>query len=121
MAVAVALGLAPTTGGAAGQESRGAGRPLGSPGTETSVSRSAFLMGTRLDLRIEGPGTRARLLAVSEAASRRQGEILRSGEPLLPAGTPLTPGALSLIAGHGHDELELQLGGPERAHPPHIR
>ncbi len=89
MAVAVALGLAPTTGGAAGQESRGAGRPLGSPGTETSVSRSAFLMGTRLDLRIEGPGTRARLLAVSEAvlAEVRRFEALLS---TWDAATPLS-------------------------------
>lgn len=89
VAVAVALGLAPTTGGAAGQESRGAGQPLGSPGTETSVSRIAFLMGTRLDLRIQGPGTRARLLAVSEAvlAEIRRFEALLS---TWDAATPLS-------------------------------
>jgi len=33
---------------------------------------------------------------------RRQGEILKSGEPLLPAGSRLTPGALSLLATHGY-------------------
>lgn len=36
---------------------------------------------------------------------RRQGEILRTGEPLLPAGALLTSGALSLAAGHGHSQL----------------
>jgi len=33
---------------------------------------------------------------------RRRGEILRAGDPLLPAGTRLTPGALALLATHGH-------------------
>jgi len=33
---------------------------------------------------------------------RRQGEILQMGDPLLPAGARLTPGALSLLAAHGH-------------------
>jgi molybdopterin molybdotransferase len=32
---------------------------------------------------------------------RRQGEVLRAGDPLLPAGSPLTPGALALLATHG--------------------
>lgn len=32
---------------------------------------------------------------------RLQGEVLRIGDPLLPAGTPLTPQALSLLATHG--------------------
>jgi molybdopterin molybdotransferase len=36
---------------------------------------------------------------------RRQGEILRVGDPLLPAGSPLTPGALALFATHGYAEL----------------
>jgi len=35
---------------------------------------------------------------------RRRGEILRRGEPLLPAGTLLTPGALALLATHGYGE-----------------
>lgn len=38
---------------------------------------------------------------------RRRGEILRSGEPLLAAGAPLTPGALSLLATHGHGTVEV--------------
>ena len=38
---------------------------------------------------------------------RRQGEILRSGAPLLAAGSHLTPGALSLIAGHGHETVRV--------------
>jgi molybdopterin molybdotransferase len=33
---------------------------------------------------------------------RRRGEVLCAGDPLLPAGTRLTPGALSLLAAHGH-------------------
>jgi molybdopterin molybdotransferase len=33
---------------------------------------------------------------------RRRGEILKVGDPLLPAGAVLTPGALSLLAAHGH-------------------
>jgi molybdopterin molybdotransferase len=33
---------------------------------------------------------------------RRRGEILRAGDPLLPAGARLTPGALALLATHGH-------------------
>ncbi|HVT61414.1 MAG TPA: gephyrin-like molybdotransferase Glp [Thermoanaerobaculia bacterium] len=36
---------------------------------------------------------------------RRRGEVLRAGQPLLAAGTPLTPGVLSLLAGHGYAEL----------------
>lgn len=33
---------------------------------------------------------------------RRRGEVLEAGDPLLPAGSLLTPGALSLVATHGH-------------------
>lgn len=36
---------------------------------------------------------------------RRQGEVLRRGAPLLPAGSLLTPGALALLATHGYTEL----------------
>jgi molybdopterin molybdotransferase len=36
---------------------------------------------------------------------RRRGEVLRAGDPLLPAGALVTPGALSLIATHGYLEL----------------
>ena len=36
---------------------------------------------------------------------RRRGEIVRRGEPLLPPGAPLTPGALALLATHGHEEV----------------
>ena len=36
---------------------------------------------------------------------RRRAEVLRAGDPLLPAGAPLTPEALALIATHGYREL----------------
>ncbi|HYU31339.1 MAG TPA: gephyrin-like molybdotransferase Glp [Thermoanaerobaculia bacterium] len=42
-----------------------------------------------------GPGDHIRL----------RGEILRAGDPLLPAGAVLSPGSLSLLATHGHAEV----------------
>lgn len=36
---------------------------------------------------------------------RRRGEVQRAGSPLLQAGSPLTPGALSLLATHGIPEV----------------
>lgn len=36
---------------------------------------------------------------------RRRGEILKKGEPLLPAGSRVTPGALALLATHGYATL----------------
>jgi molybdopterin molybdotransferase len=36
---------------------------------------------------------------------RRHGEILRTGDPLLPAGSLLTPGALGLLATHGYTRV----------------
>jgi molybdopterin molybdotransferase len=41
----------------------------------------------------------------SGAHIRRRGEVLRTGDPLLPAGALLTPGALGLIATHGYREV----------------
>jgi len=53
--------------------------------------------------------TRPHLAAVELLAAaapgehvRRRGEVLRAGEPLLPAGSLLTPGALALVATHGY-------------------
>jgi molybdenum cofactor synthesis domain-containing protein len=43
--------------------------------------------------------------AAPGAHIRRRGEVLRTGDPLLPAGALLTPGALSLIATHGYGEV----------------
>lgn len=40
--------------------------------------------------------------APAGAHIRRRGEVLRAGDPLLPAGALLTPGALGLIATHGY-------------------
>ena len=36
---------------------------------------------------------------------RRRGEIMKAGDPLLPAGAQLTPGALALLATHGYSEV----------------
>lgn len=38
---------------------------------------------------------------------RRRGEILKAGDPLLSAGSRLTPGALALLATHGHGEVPI--------------
>jgi molybdopterin molybdotransferase len=38
---------------------------------------------------------------------RRQGEVLQRGMALLASGTPLTPGALALLATHGHQMLSV--------------
>ena len=38
---------------------------------------------------------------------RRQGEVLRTGDPLLSAGSLLTPGALALLATHGYGEVPI--------------
>jgi len=38
---------------------------------------------------------------------RRRGEVLRTGDPLLPALTRLTPGALALLATHGYAEVPI--------------
>lgn len=47
---------------------------------------------------LEGPG---------EAGDhvRRRGEVIHAGDALLPAGTVLTPGALSFLATHGHSRV----------------
>ncbi len=47
------------------------------------------------------------LLATADAGQhiRRRGEVQRAGSVMLPAGTLLTPGALSLAATHGYAEL----------------
>jgi len=45
---------------------------------------------------------------------RRRGEVVRSGAPLLPAGTLLTPGALALLATHGYHDLPV-VGAPRVA------
>jgi molybdenum cofactor synthesis domain-containing protein len=58
---------------------------------------------------------------------RRQGEVVRRGAPLLPAGTLLTPGALALLATHGYDELPVHaaprvgiLTTGDEVVPPHV-
>lgn len=55
----------------------------------------------------DGGSREVRLAAAPVAGEnvRSRGEIVRRGEVLLPAGTLLTPGALSLAAGHGHGKL----------------
>jgi molybdenum cofactor synthesis domain-containing protein len=57
----------------------------------------------------QSDGGKERVVFRAEAAPgahiRRQGEILRTGDLLLPAGALLTPGALGLIATHGYLEI----------------
>jgi molybdopterin molybdotransferase len=59
----------------------------------------------------ETDGGRERVIFLRPAAPgqhiRRQGEILKTGEPLLPAGSRLTPGALSLLATHGYGAVPI--------------
>lgn len=43
----------------------------------------------------------------SGANIRRAGEVVRAGAPLLRAGTLLTPGAVSLLATHGHRNVDV--------------
>lgn len=38
---------------------------------------------------------------------RRRGEVLKTDDPLLPAGSLLTPGALALLATHGYGEISV--------------
>ncbi len=45
---------------------------------------------------------------------RRRGEIIQRGQPLLPAGSLLTPGALALLATHGYREVPV-IARPEVA------
>jgi len=46
-----------------------------------------------------------RRATVRGAHVRRRGEVVRAGDELLAAGTPLGPAALSVAAAHGHAEL----------------
>lgn len=43
----------------------------------------------------------------ADAHIRRWGEVLTQGMPLLPASSPLTPGAISLLATHGYGEVSV--------------
>ncbi len=55
-----------------------------------------------------GPGGERVTFEIPGAAGdhiRRRGEVVRGGDPLLPAGTVLGPGALSLLATHGYARL----------------
>ncbi len=48
-----------------------------------------------------------RAAVIAGAHIRRRGEVQRAGDPLLPAGALLGPGALSLLATHGFSEVPL--------------
>jgi molybdopterin molybdotransferase len=62
------------------------------------------LADARADAPGEGSGERVVLsqILTPGAHVRRRAEVLRRGDELLPAGSPLTPGALALLAAHGH-------------------
>lgn len=62
----------------------------------------------------DGGASQVKILATAPGSGaaageniRRRGEIVRRGEVLLPAGSLLTPGALSLAAGHGHGQVPI--------------
>lgn len=58
----------------------------------------------------KGAGEEMTLLAeiATGAHIRRQGEIVQKGQPLLPAGSLLTPGALGLLATHGYSQVDVR-------------
>ncbi|HEV8629948.1 MAG TPA: gephyrin-like molybdotransferase Glp [Thermoanaerobaculia bacterium] len=64
----------------------------------------------REEVAADGEQIAIRVAPPSGAHVRRRGEVQRAGEPLLAAGDLLTPGALALLAAHGHDEVAV--------HPP---
>jgi molybdopterin molybdotransferase len=71
---------------------RGADRVVPIERTDGGRERVTFLEGT---MKGTPPGEHV----------RRRGEILRAGDPLLAPGARLTPGALALLATHGHSEV----------------
>ena len=56
-----------------------------------------------------GDQCQVELLTPAEAGAhiRHRGEVLRTGDPLLPAGRLLTPGGIALLASHGHGEISV--------------
>jgi molybdopterin molybdotransferase len=89
------------------------------PGFELSEGKAARIMtgapvptGADRVVPVEqtnGAGEEMTLLAEIAAGAhiRRQGEIVEKGQPLLPAGSLLTPGALGLLATHGYSQIEV--------------
>lgn len=61
----------------------------------------------------DGGAERVRFERMTEAGAhiRRRGEVVSTGDELLPAGTLLTPGTLSLLASHGLGTVEV-IGAP---------
>jgi len=53
----------------------------------------------------EGAVVRIQTAPIEGAHIRRQGEVVRSGQEILHAGAQLTPGALSLLATHGAEQV----------------
>jgi molybdopterin molybdotransferase len=62
-----------------------------------------------VEMSAAGGADRGTVVFQAEAALgdhiRRRGEVLRTGDTLLPAGSLLTPGALGLLATHGYGEV----------------
>lgn len=91
-----------------------AGRPPGfelAPGAVCKIMTGAVVpAGADRVIPVElsdGGGERVVFSAVEPAGChiRRRGEVTRRGATALAAGAPLTPGAISLAAAHGHAEL----------------
>lgn len=93
-----------------------AGHPYGGrlePGRAVRIMTGAVVPGgaDRI-LQVEwttsrGEGVIVERPAVAGAHIRRRGEVVAAGEPLLEAGTLLTPTACSLLAAHGHVRLSV--------------
>ena len=87
------------------------------PGFELEPNQTARIMtgapipaGTRTVVPVEHTNAGREMVefdrdATEGAHIRRQAEIVRTGERILEAGSRLGPGALSLLASHGHDRV----------------
>lgn len=86
--------------------------PLAGDGVAVEIATGAMVPeGTEAILRVEH-STRSGDLVDGTPKTEREwrvpGEEARAGEPLLPAGTPVTPAVLGLAASSGHDTLQVR-------------
>ncbi|MEU8078161.1 molybdopterin molybdotransferase MoeA [Catellatospora citrea] len=86
--------------------------PLSGDGVAVEIATGAMVPeGTEAILRVEHSTRSGDLVdgtPKSEQEWRVPGEEARAGEPLLPAGTPVTPAVIGLAASCGHDTLPVR-------------